>query len=136
MNLKIFVLAFAAFLSPRPAFADMVPLMAEKGSCILTVTPSSTTATQINTSANLTGKPCAAYSQACFTLDDASTQYVYISTHNASVSPGGTISSAAGWPLKGGGYQCFDWHQNVPIWYFMKAGQTPVANTLKFLFSR
>lgn len=130
------VLAVLAFLLAQSASAQVVPQAGEKANCIYTVTPSSITAVQANSTTTLNGTICSDYKQVCYTLDDTSTQTVYISTHNASVSPGGTISALSAFPLKGGAYQCFDWYKNVPLWYYMKATQTPVANSLIFLFTR
>ena len=96
-------------LAHQSASALAVPAAGEKGNCIYDVTPSSITAVQANRAAVLDGTACTDYTQVCFTLDDVSTQLVHISTWNASVAEGGTISARASWPVFGATYHCFDW---------------------------
>lgn len=138
MILKTAVLAALAFLAAAPARSQAVPLAADKGNCIFTVTPSSTSSTQLNSTTLLNGTNCSAeYRQVCITLDDTSTQRVYVSTFSTSVAPLGTITSTNVFPIYGGvPGACFDWFRNVAIYVHMKAAQTPVSNSLSVLFSR
>lgn len=138
MTLKTAVLAVLAFLAAAPSHAQSVPLAADKANCIFTVTPSSTSSTMLNSTTTLAGSNCAAeYRTVTITLDDTSTQRVFISSFTTSVAPGGTITAINVFPIQGGvpGYG-FDWFRNVPIYVHMKAGQTPVANSLSVIFSR
>lgn len=138
MILKTCLTAALALLAAIPARSQAVPLAADKANCIFTVTPSSTSSTQLNSTTLLTGTNCSSdYRQVCMVLNDTSTQVVFVSTFSTSVAPAGTITSTNVWPILGGvpGY-CFDWFRNVAIYAHMKAGQTPVSNTLSVMFSR
>lgn len=138
MILKTAVLAVLAFLAAAPSHSQAVPLAADKFNCIFTVTPSSTSSTHVNSTTTLAGSNCAGeYRTVTMTLNDTSTQIVFISTFSTSVAPAGTITATNVFPIIGGvpGYG-FDWFRNVPIYIHMKAGQTPVANSLSVMYSR